>query len=386
MDRASAATWAAFWSLAGTFAVLYGYGVVIDPIADEFGVGRGSAAALPAMASFILFSIGPITGRVADTYGTQTVVAAGAIALAAGVGIMTTTETYVVALMAFGLGVGFPCGLVYVPAVAHIAASPDARTPRRVGITVAGVGFGTAFGGWAVSALADRVGWRSAYGWFALASAAVLLVAALAFRASPVARDVEIRLPSLRGLAASPLFRRHYLAMTLMTPSLFMGLVFVASYGEDQGWSASRSSALLGIIGLAGVAGRLGLALAAERIQPLAIYRGCFAVLAMSCVIWTFAGSSYPAMLVYAAVMGSAYGGFVGVAPLVAADAFGREGLGGTLGALYTAIGIGGLLTGPVASAAIDRVGYPSVLLTIGGLVVAAGLVVPTRSGVRTAS
>lgn len=376
-------TWAAFAALMSVFGVLYGYGVVLEPISDEFGVGRGAAGALPAMGSFVLFGFGPISGRLADRHGTHTVVAAAAVLLAVGLGTVAVTHTYVVALIAFGLGVGLACGLAYVPSVAHIAASTDPRTPRRVGIAVAGVGVGTAAGSTFVDALIGRLGWRATYGWVAVFGVIMLLASAAVFRTDRLAGERSVELPRVSALVASGPFRRHYLAMVMMTPSVFVGLVFVASYGEEQGWSSARAASLLSLIGVAGVIGRVGIAAAAERLSAESMYRSCYVVLAASCALWAVAGSTYTIMVVYAVLMGIAYGGFIGLAPLVAARAFGRVGLGGTLGGLYTAIGLGGLATGPVAGVLIDGVGYPVTLLTIAALATGALFVLPATPRAR---
>ena len=56
--------------------------------------------------------------------------------------------------------------------------------------------------------------------------------------------------------------------------------------------------------------------------------------------------------------MGVAYGGFIALAPAVAAGLFGTVGLGAILGALYTSAAIGGLVGPPVVGAVIDHVSY----------------------------
>ena len=56
--------------------------------------------------------------------------------------------------------------------------------------------------------------------------------------------------------------------------------------------------------------------------------------------------------------MGVAYGGFIALAPAVTAGLFGTVGLGGVLGALYTAAGLGGLVGPPLVGAVIDSTSY----------------------------
>ena len=371
--------WAGFGALAAVFGILYGFGVVLEALSDDLDIGLGQAGALPALGSFVLFSVGPLSGRAADRHGTHVVVGLGAVSLLAGLGLTATTDSYAVALLGFGLGVGAACGLVYVPTVAHVAAASDAGAPLRVGVAVAGVGVGTAGGSAVLGYLIEEIGWRRAYLASAVTMTVVLAAATVVFRLDRSPGQDGVELPPITGLARSTVFRRHYAAMILMTPSLFVGLVFVANYGEQQGWSSGRSAALLVVIGLASIVGRVVLAAAGARLPVAVMYRGCYAALAVSCLIWAASGPSYPIMVVYAVTMGTAYGGFIGLAPLVAAEAFGRRGLGGVLGGLYTAIGVGGLVTGPVGGAAIDAIGYGPVLLVIGTATGLAVVIIPVR-------
>ena len=68
----------------------------------------------------------------------------------------------------------------------------------------------------------------------------------------------------------------------------------------------------------------------------------------VSFLLWLGAGDSYAMLVLFAIVMGVAYGGFIALAPAVAAGLFGTVGLGAILGALYTAAAIGGLVGPPI--------------------------------------
>jgi MFS family permease len=83
-----------------------------------------------------------------------------------------------------------------------------------------------------------------------------------------------------------------------------------------------------------------------------------YATMAASFAIWLVAGDRYGLLVLFAVVMGVAYGGFIALAPAVTAGLFGTIGLGGVLGALYTAAGLGGLVGPPLIGALIDRTSY----------------------------
>ena len=100
-----------------------------------------------------------------------------------------------------------------------------------------------------------------------------------------------------------------------------------------------------------------------------------FAIMAASFLIWLTAGGSYGQLVVFAIVMGVAYGGFIALAPAVAAGLFGTVGLGAILGALYTSAAIGGLVGPPIVGAVIDHISYGAGI-TMAMLITAASTVV----------
>ncbi len=73
-----------------------------------------------------------------------------------------------------------------------------------------------------------------------------------------------------------------------------------------------------------------------------------------------------------AVVLGVSYGGYVALSPAVAAQLFGMQGLGGTVGMLYTGSGVGALAGPPAAGWLIDTTGSYRVA-EIAALVIAFG-------------
>ncbi len=99
-------------------------------------------------------------------------------------------------------------------------------------------------------------------------------------------------------------------------------------------------------------------------------------ILLLGYVTWYLA-PGYPALAVFALVLGLGYGGWVALSPSVVAELFGPDGLGGTVGALYTSAGIGALLGPPFAGFVVDATGgYRPAMLTAVGLAVAAVLLI----------
>ena len=169
--------------------------------------------------------------------------------------------------------------------------------------------------------------------------------------------------PLSESIGRSRDFAMLYLAALLMVVSLFIPFVFLGDYLTERDIDGS-AGLLVGLIGLFSVLGRLGLGALAAWVSPHRLYQVSFLGIAVSFLIWLAAGTSYEVLLLFVVVLGVSYGGFIALAPAVAADLFGPVGLGGVLGALYTSAGWGGLVGPPLAGEMIDRVGYSWTLLT----------------------
>jgi predicted MFS family arabinose efflux permease len=252
--------------------------------------------------------------------------------------------------------------------VAAVSGWFERRRTTALGVAVAGIGVGTL----TVAPLAEWLiadhGWRRTYVILAAGAACVLAVAALGARrpAPPPLRGAGSPLGRLLRAGGDPALRRDfsilYLSAFLITLALFVPFVFLPDYVDTEGVDGSAGW-LIGTIGISSVAGRLGLGALASRVPCMRLYQSAFVVLGLSFGVWLAAGQSYPLLLGFTVVLGTAYGGFIALAPAVTADLFGTAGLGGVLGALYTASGVGGLVGPPLMGFVIDTSGYPPALI-----------------------
>jgi MFS family permease len=353
---------AAFASMFAVFGVAYSFGAFFDSMSAEFDAGSGLTSLFFSLTTFLYFTLGLFTGRWSDRIGPRRVLLVGACSL--GIGLLATAAapSLWVGLLTYSVGVGIAVACGYVPMVAVVGGWFERQRTLALGVAVAGIGMGTLVMAPVASRLIDSVGWRDAYRIYAVGGVAVMLMCALVARRPPLIAGAQTPIP-VRQAARTRAFRALYGSALLMSLTLFVPFVFLADYAEGEGIAAGAAALLVGVIGGASIVGRLGLGTLAPRLGLVRIYQGCFAVMASSFVIWLLAGGSYPALLVFAIVLGVAYGGFIALSPAVAAAAFGTVGLGGVLGALYTAAGFGGLVGPPVAGTTIDAAGYPTAIV-----------------------
>ena len=355
----SAAGWAVASSAAlatfAVFAVSYSFGVVLDSIRIEFGIGTGLAALLFAIPTFVFFVLGVFTGQLGDRYGPRRVLLAGAIALGAGLWATSLAQELWLAITTYSLGVGIAVACAYVPMVSAVGGWFERQRAAALGVAVAGIGLGQFVGAPTAEWLIGRYGWRDTYQVLAVVATGLLLMALFAARRPPVEAP-HSEMPSVRRLLHNRRFTLLYLSMMLLSSSLFVPIIFIKDYLEDLGKPGGEW--LIGIIGLASLLGRLALGALGTVLPLMRLYQISYTVMGLSYLIWLFAGDNYTLLVIYSLVMGSSYGGFIALSPAVAAELFGLAGLGGVLGALYTAAGIGGLAGPPLAGLLIDDAGY----------------------------
>lgn len=364
------------------FGVTYSFGAVFSAIRDEFDESRGAASLIFAITAFVYFILGAFTGRLADRFGPRIVLLVGAAFLCAGMLATSTVNNIWLGYLYYGVGVGIGVACAYVPMVATVGAWFDKRRTAALGVAVAGIGVGTLVGAPLADWLVDDFGWRDAYVMMGVGATALMLIAALGARRPPRA-DTADALPSLSSLISNSRFVALYAAMLLFTAVLFVPFVYLDDYLE--GYGSSGGALLIGIIGAMSVIGRLGFGAVGTRVSLMRLYQFSFTTAALSFVIWLLAQSSYGALVAFTVVFGVSYGGFIALSPAIAAQVFGPVGLGGVLGALYTAAGFGGLVGPPLAGEMIDRFGYDTTIVAclIVGLLTVPALVLAERLHVR---
>ena len=355
----SAAGWTVVFSAAlatfAVFGVAYSFGVVLAEIQAEFGIGTGVTSLLFSISTFIYFVLGVFTGRLGDRYGPRRILLVGAASFGAGLWVTSLVDNFWLAVSTYGFGVGIGVACAYVPMVSAVGGWFDRHRTSALGVAVAGIGLGQLIGAPVVKDLVSEFGWRDTYQILAVVATGLLVLAALGARRPPnVAPPSE--LPSMWRLTHNRRFTFLYLSVLLLSASLFIPFVYIDKYVSDRG--GTQGAWLIALIGLASVLGRLGLGALGTVLPLMRLYQISYAVMGLSYLIWLFAGNSLTALVVFVLVMGSSYGGFIALSPAVAAQLFGLTGLGGILGALYTAAGVGGLAGPPLAGLLIDNYGF----------------------------
>jgi MFS family permease len=249
--------------------------------------------------------------------------------------------------------------------VAAVGGWFERRRALAIGIAVSGIGAGTLAVPPVAALLIERLGWRQAYLVMAAASLVILVLCGLAAEAPPV-RAASAR--GLRRAVRSRPFALLYATGLMSGFALFLALVHIVPYAQHMGAAPLLAAGLVSVVGAGSVAGRVVLGAAADRMGAVTAFRVSMAILLLSYVLW-LAAPGLPVLAAFALALGLGYGGWVALSPSVLADLFGPDGLGGSVGALYTSAGIGALLGPPFAGFVVDATGdYRPAILTAVGL------------------
>ena len=345
---------AAFVAMFTVYGVAYSFGAFFRPMAEEFGAGRSLTSVVFSLTVCVWSLLGTLTGHLCDRFGPKIVVGAGGVIM--GIGLLLTAQIHLLWLgfLTYSLGVGIGIACAYVPMVAVVGGWFLSRRNTALGIAVAGIGFGTVLGAPLAAWLVARYGWRMTDVIFGVGATAILLACAGAAERPPV--HVTPSKTNLLDAVRTPAFRLLYGSAVLNSISLFVPFVYLPAYAHDHGASEVAAAALVGAIGGASVAGRLGLGALADRVEVVRLYQASFLLLGLSYLLWLMAGS-YAWLIAFALVMGTGYGGFVALSPALLAYLFGTRRLGAMMGALYTSGAIGALIGPPLAGLIVDRTG-----------------------------
>ena len=342
---------AGFFAAFVGFGVTYSFGVFLKPMAAAFGASHTSMSMVFSTLTVLSFFLAPLTGELADRIGPRYVVGVGALLMGAGLLLTARIHYFPLLFLTYGGFVGASLACVYIPCVAAVGEWFRVHRDIALGIAISGIGCGTLVAAPLAGVLTVRYGWRTAFEVFGWTSTIILLGCTALISPPPIPR--EKGKVNIMGMMRTRTFVLLYLGLTFSGIAIFTAFVFLPAFATDVGASHVAGAALIGYVGASSVVGRLGLNALAPRFGLLNMYKVSYWILVGSGVIWLM-GHTYPALMVFAVVMGVGYGGIAAMTPAVAAVRFGIEGLGELLGFLFTAFGVASLVGPPLAGVLVD--------------------------------
>ncbi len=348
------------WNVvAGTFLILtmgfgsaYSFGTFFAPLQDEFGASRAAVSVAFSAAILVLFSVGPLSGTVADRLGPRLLVAGGLVLVGCGLIAASVAQALWQVQAAFAVCIGGGVGLAYVPAVGAVQKWFDRRRGLASGIAVSGIGAGTLAVPPFAALMIAELEWRPAL----LIIGCIVVIAGGAsglLVRNPPNGPRPSSTPSRDGVHLTFAIRSRpffllFLGFLLASFGQFTPIAHLVPYAEDRGISPQAAATLLSLLGVGSAFGRFAIGAAADRIGR---WRGLglsFGGVGVSCLLW-LVGDGMLVLGIFAVLVGTFWGGSVALAPSVMADYFGTRAVSGIIGVLYAGVGFGALV-GPITA------------------------------------
>lgn len=377
------------------FGCAYTFSAFVESLQREFGASRGSVSLVFSVAGFLYFSLGMISGPLADRWGSRRFAILGMLLVGAGLIFAAAARTIVEVYLAYGLGVGLGIGCSYVPVVGAVQRWFLKRRGFASGLAVSGIGVGTLVMPPFASHLIESVGWREAYVVLGVVAAVLGVGMSLLISNDPAARNLApdgeavarnapvapVSGTSLRDAIGTRDFLSLYAACLICSFGVFVPFVHLVPFAVDHQVQQSSAVLLLGVIGVGSTMGRFFLGGLADRIGRQSFVLAMYIGMAASLAIWAVA-SGFWLLAAFALLFGLFYGGWVAILPALVMDRFGGRSVSGIIGVLYTSVGFGALVGPSAAGFAFDLShSYLVPILVSVGVNVAAAVI--TASGSR---
>ncbi|HEX7034565.1 MAG TPA: MFS transporter [Pseudomonadales bacterium] len=351
------------------FGGAYTFSAFVEPLQTSFAATRGSVSLVFSLAGFLYFSLGIVSGPLADRVGSRALAVIGMLLVGSGLTLAAMAQSLTEVYVAYGLGIGLGVGLSYVPVLGTVQRWFIRRRAFASGIAVSGIGVGTLVMPPLASFLIESFGWRGAYLALGVLGASIGGAMALLISNDPsdraLAPDGD---PSRMTDSPGPLagysigealrtrrFIGLYVGCLLCSLGVFVPFVHLVPYAMQEGVPQSLAVLLVGLIGLGSTAGRFVLGGLADRLGRRASLLATFSGMALAMTVWAMS-SGFWSLAAFALVFGVCYGGWVALLPAVVMDDFGGRNVSGIIGVLYSSVAFGTLIGPSAAGYAFDVV------------------------------
>jgi MFS family permease len=332
--------------------------VFLQPIAADTGWSRSGISAAATLDFLCMGAASFLWGMMSDRFGTRVVVLLGSAILGIGLVAASRATTLIEFQLLFGILIGVAVGSFYAPMMAAASGWLEHRRNLAVALVSAGMGIGSMTVAPIAGLLLGAFDWRTAMLIIGILAWVLLIPTALLVRQPPVA------VPATGAMLTSSSAAQDYpltATQALCTPQFaaialthfaccaaHSGPIFhMVTYATICGLSPMLAVSVYSLAGFAGLGGRIGLGMTADRIgaKPVLVAGLFVQALAVGAYLFVGALGEFYALSV---IFGLAYGGVMPLYAVLVRDYFGPRIMGTTFGAV-SALASLGMALGPWA-------------------------------------
>ncbi len=352
---------------------IYGFGVFLTPLTQEFDWDRGELSAAFSAGILVAGFLSTITGRISDRYGPRGLVAIGGTAMAVGFFLMSLVNSLWQVYLIWGIFLGLGIGGTVAPLNTAIPRWFNAaKRGIAVAIPSAGFGVGSVLAPLLVQWLLTLFDWRQAF----IVLGVLRLVIALPLtpfmkrdprevglrpfgdRKSVTDISVDTSVTGISFMQAMRSRRFWFFAMTHFGFGFCLQMIIVHTVPNaiDVGMSAVVAASILSIVAAASILGMLSAGFVTDRLGSTRLLSICLIVTAVA-LAWLIIATDAWMFYLFAAVYGFFYGAVIPLWTLVSAELFGFKSLGSIFGTVLLLGTIGGAIGTPMSGLIFDLTG-----------------------------
>lgn len=369
------------------FGVLYTFGAFVSSMGKEFNTKLGPTSIVFGLSMFLFFGMGAISGRWADRYGPRPLLVVGGTMFCAGLVATSFVTAIWQGYIVYGIGCGLGGGIFCSPLFSTVATFFVKYRALAQGVAATGSGFGTLLLVPFAKSIIDTEGWRNSYRILAVISAVGFLIGLVMVRRSP-SQAPGVAGGHVRNVMRTREFKTISVAFGLMSMALMGSFAFVIKFAEDDGITPARAAFLMSVVGASSILGRLLLTAVAGKLGSVRLLQIALMAQPVAYFFWIIANGRYYLLVIFAALLGLTYGGFVALAGDVVAFYFGLVGIGAVTGMLFFYSGFGSLIGPPIVGFLADLstfrivpVGAVFVMASLGAVVLLTASTKPVDFG-----
>ncbi|KAK8132255.1 hypothetical protein PG999_000428 [Apiospora kogelbergensis] len=319
---------------------------------------------IPSLQIFFLSFLGPVIGRLNDTYGPRMLVAVGSFLHVFGLMMASLSTEYYQILLSQGVCSAIGVSAVFLPALANVSGWFAKRRGLAFGLLSTGSSLGGVVFPLIISNLLRTVG----YGWTLRICAFIILAMLLVANAFVRAR-VRPGSTNARGGAGdgrrmtraqmlSPFRERAFqillLGQFIIPYGLYAPITYLPSAAVGAGMSESLSQYLVTFYNAASLVGRASSGYLSDKAGRFNVFCGaCFIASILVLAMW-IPGSTDAVIVAFAVLFGLSSGAYISLMAALVSSISPLEELGYRNGLCFLASSIGGLTTSPIAGAILE--------------------------------
>ena len=381
MNRRLAVLVACFWTIFTSYAVRYGYGILLPEMLPSLAISKTEAGIIYS-SFFIAYTIlSPILGLLGDKYNVRLLLTIFVALFGAGTFLMAYSSSIIQASLFFTLA-GIGSAVCWAPTM---ALAQRWTSDKHRGKTLAFIDVGSAMGIIGTSTLVPIAvtvyDWRA--GWISLGILAfgVAILNFFAVRNQP-GEQLGLSQNSLRPYKAEQIGKMYArflrdtrfwligLAYLLTGFAIIIPFTFLSTYAlQELSFSYETSTRLITVIGIAAIIGKTTLGPLSDKAGRIKIMMLCALLITVGSLGMAYTEGS--GLIAFTAVFSLGYGTAWSMYAAAASDYFSKESSGSIVGLWTVYLGIGSVISPIIAGWIADTTGTLSwsfVLAAGGGL------------------